>query len=229
MNKTFLNTVNDFHILFRISQPTPSEPFVTDAPTNKLRLELITEEFSELREAITSNQPVEVLDALCDLQYVLSGGILALGFMGVFNRRFNSYTGRSVEEVYQHIASRLVIRVTPNYVSKFGEAIVMLESALSETSSPEVLTALVSMQIELSVMVLELGFAPRFIAAFEEVHRSNMSKLWGDYERILAVDESLDLTFEKVAEDKYIAKRPDGKAIKSPSYSVANLKQFIKS
>lgn len=61
-------------------------------------------------------------------------------------------------------------------------------------------------------------------AAFLEVHRSNMSKLWTQKEK----DECLTKDHMEWTPrfDRWIAKR-DGKVIKSPSYSPADLKRFV--
>lgn len=70
---------------------------------------------------------------------------------------------------------------------------------------------------------VEAGFnADTIDQAFLEVHRSNMSKLWTDREK--AEYAGSDLTFEPRF-DKWIAKR-NGKVIKSPSYSPAQLEKF---
>ena len=44
----------------------------------KVRTEsfLLPEELNELKQAIEDNDLVEIADALCDLQYVLSGAVL---------------------------------------------------------------------------------------------------------------------------------------------------------
>jgi len=60
-------------------------------------------------------------------------------------------------------------------------------------------------------------------AAFLEVHRSNMSKLWTQAEKDAYKDGDLKWTPRF---DQWIAKR-DGKVIKSPSYSPADLKRFV--
>lgn len=50
-------------------------------PNNKafIRLQLIQEELSELAQGFANNDPVECLDALTDIQYVLDGTYLATG------------------------------------------------------------------------------------------------------------------------------------------------------
>lgn len=60
-------------------------------------------------------------------------------------------------------------------------------------------------------------------AAFLEVHRSNMSKLWTQAEKDAYKDGDMQWTPRF---DQWIAKR-DGKVIKSPSYSPADLKRFV--
>jgi predicted HAD superfamily Cof-like phosphohydrolase len=60
--------------------------------------------------------------------------------------------------------------------------------------------------------------------AFAEVHRSNMSKLWTAEEI-----ESLppDCRATRVDDQRFVVKRSDGKVIKSPSYSPANLRPIL--
>ena len=49
----------------------------------------MAEELDELKEAIAANDLVEVADALCDLQYVLSGAVLEFGMGEKFVELFN--------------------------------------------------------------------------------------------------------------------------------------------
>jgi predicted HAD superfamily Cof-like phosphohydrolase len=61
-------------------------------------------------------------------------------------------------------------------------------------------------------------------AAFAEIHRSNMSKLW-------SADEidciPADCRAVNVGDGRYIVRRNDGKIIKSPSYSPADLRGIV--
>ena len=72
------------------------------------------------------------------------------------------------------------------------------------------------------------GFSPEKITkGFAEVHRSNMSKLW-----TLAEVESFNhpaagYSVQHVGGGKYIVKNSEGKVIKSPSYSPAQLKEIV--
>ena len=52
-------------------------------------MSLIDEELQELKEAIEENDIVEIADALCDIQYVLSGAILEFGLGEKFPALFN--------------------------------------------------------------------------------------------------------------------------------------------
>lgn len=53
-----------------------------------LRLQLIQEELSELALALSQKRIVDVLDALVDLQYVISGTILTFGLQDKFDAAF---------------------------------------------------------------------------------------------------------------------------------------------
>lgn len=72
-----LNLVADFHRTFK--HPILSQPAIPAENRCKLRVALLAEELKELEVAIQNSDIVEVADALCDLQYVLSGAILEFG------------------------------------------------------------------------------------------------------------------------------------------------------
>lgn len=72
-----LNLVADFHRTFK--HPILENPAIPPEDRCKLRVALIAEELKELEVAILEKDIVEVADALCDIQYVLSGAILEFG------------------------------------------------------------------------------------------------------------------------------------------------------
>lgn len=69
------------------------------------------------------------------------------------------------------------------------------------------------------------GFTAHQIeATVYEIHRSNMSKLWSEDELGNVPGDS---RANHVGDGRYIVRRNDGKIIKSPSYSPANLQPII--
>lgn len=76
-----IDLVREFHEAF--GQPCAVEPDIDRPLVNLLRLRLIEEELVELADALNDGDPVAVLDALTDLQYVLDGAYLSLGFAHV--------------------------------------------------------------------------------------------------------------------------------------------------
>ncbi len=81
-----LNQVAEFHKTFK--HPILGTPQIPSEDRCKLRVELISEELKELAEAIANNDLVEVADALCDIQYVLSGAVLEFGLGDKFKTLF---------------------------------------------------------------------------------------------------------------------------------------------
>lgn len=81
-----LNQVAEFHKTFK--HPILEQPTIPDEKRCKLRVSLIAEELKELEEAIKDRNIVEVADALCDIQYVLSGAILEFGLADKFKALF---------------------------------------------------------------------------------------------------------------------------------------------
>ena len=81
-----LNQVAEFHKTFR--HPILKLPQIPSEDRCKLRVSLIAEELKELQKAIEDKDIVEIADALCDIQYVLSGAILEFGMGEKFRELF---------------------------------------------------------------------------------------------------------------------------------------------
>jgi predicted HAD superfamily Cof-like phosphohydrolase len=82
-----LNQVAEFHNTFK--HPVLPEPAIPSKERCQLRISLLAEELKELQQAVDDNNLVEVADALCDLQYVLSGAILEFGLAEKFKALFD--------------------------------------------------------------------------------------------------------------------------------------------
>lgn len=72
-----LNQVAAFHRTFQ--HPIEPQPTIPSEERCRLRVNLIAEELQELKQAIADKDLVEIADALCDIQYVLSGAVLEFG------------------------------------------------------------------------------------------------------------------------------------------------------
>ena len=82
-----LNQVAEFHRTF--NAPILETPQIPSKERCELRVSLLQEELNELKQAINDNDLVEIADALCDLQYVLSGAVLEFGLGEKFVELFN--------------------------------------------------------------------------------------------------------------------------------------------
>jgi predicted HAD superfamily Cof-like phosphohydrolase len=82
-----VKSVEEFHRLF--DHPVLSTPQIPSTERCALRIRLIQEELDELAEAMEKNDLVGVADALCDIQYVLSGAVLETGFAEKFKTLFD--------------------------------------------------------------------------------------------------------------------------------------------
>ena len=82
-----LNQVADFHRTF--NAPILETPQTPSEQRCELRVNLLQEELNELSQAIKDNDLVEIADALCDIQYVLSGAVLEFGLGEKFVELFN--------------------------------------------------------------------------------------------------------------------------------------------
>ena len=93
-------------------------------------------------------------------------------------------------------------------INLLAEELDELKEALEDGNMVEVLDALTDLQYVLDGAYLSFGLQDQKMAAFTEVHRSNMSKLGED--------------------GKPIRRESDGKVLKGPNYFKPDLVQFIK-
>ena len=124
-----LNGVARFHEVFKHAiDPSPTIPAQERC---NLRVDLLQEELNELKKAIEDQNITEVADALCDIQYVLSGAILEFGIGNKFADLFDevqrsnmskackteeeakntidSYALKGIESYYQHSDGKFLV------------------------------------------------------------------------------------------------------------------------
>ena len=85
--KSTLNLVKQFNKSFSVK--ANKNPGVLSEEEWTLKANLMTEELSEYIEACKKGDLVEVSDAIVDMQYILSGIIIAHGLENVFEDLFN--------------------------------------------------------------------------------------------------------------------------------------------
>jgi predicted HAD superfamily Cof-like phosphohydrolase len=96
MAKDTLTIVRDWHEAFDV--PVVDAPAIPETRA-QMRLAILEEEVAELRAAVEDGNLVEVLDALCDIQYVLDGTFLEFGL--------HSLKQAAMEEVHASNMSKL--------------------------------------------------------------------------------------------------------------------------
>jgi predicted HAD superfamily Cof-like phosphohydrolase len=97
-----LNQVAEFHRTFK--HPIEPQPVIPAAERCQLRVALLREELQELEDAIAANDLVEVADALCDIQYVLSGAVLEFGLGDQFRQLFDEVQRSNMSKTCQNQA-----------------------------------------------------------------------------------------------------------------------------
>ena len=120
-----LNQVAEFHRTF--NAPILENPQIPSAERCNLRIALLQEELNELKQAIEDQDIVEIADALCDLQYVLSGAVLEFGlgekFVDLFNevQRSNMSKACDTEEKAQETVEYYTSRGEEAYYEISGD------------------------------------------------------------------------------------------------------------
>jgi len=101
----YIEAVKEFHNKF--GHPIGKFGEEPDTSVTTLRFELLHEELGELATALIKKDGTEVVDALVDLQYVLSGTVVAFGLQDLFAESF--------EEVHASNMSKLGENGKPIY------------------------------------------------------------------------------------------------------------------
>jgi len=111
-----LNDVKKFHDTFDL--PVLSASTIPDAKRCALRINLIEEELEELKAAIAANDLVEVADAFCDIQYVLSGAILEFGLADKFKTLFDEVQRSNMSKTCK--SHEVAVKTQKHYQDKDG-------------------------------------------------------------------------------------------------------------
>lgn len=190
----YLPKVREFHQRFFVVR---SGGFHMATPQMaQLRHALIQEEFSEY---LNATSPIDRLDALCDLMYVVAGtaDVLSLQAGVIANIPLANAIGDLTSELLKH---PLCQQGLTRGLSKSYPAIELLGQQCSN-----------------------------FFAAFDEVHRSNMSKLWTTEQiQPLVRDADKDFFLVDSLKQLWVCRNKAGKVIKPPTYSPAQLEQYLK-
>ena len=124
-----LNQVAEFHRTFHA--PVLETPQIPSEARCKLRVSLLAEELDELREAIAEGDLIAVADALCDLQYVLSGAVLEFGlgerFKALFDEVQRSNMSKAcltITEAVATVAEYQAKGVSCHYIESDGKYLV---------------------------------------------------------------------------------------------------------
>lgn len=102
-----LKSLEKFHKAFKL--PYNKKLHEITYEDVKLRINLIQEELDELKKAAQVAHWEEVLDALCDLEYVLLGTVVQFGMQDVF------------QEAFEAVHKSNMTKIVPNYEEALKE------------------------------------------------------------------------------------------------------------
>lgn len=154
LHTTTLDKVREFHTIY--DQPIRTNRSLR-VPEKQLRLDLITEEVQELRDALAAQNYVEIFDALGDIDYVVQGAVLTFGLD----------------------LSRATGQVANGHeVSNLSYEVAYLADALVKEDLGEVERCLASISDTVHLAASSLGIDLNDV--IDIIHRSNLTKLGDD-------------------------------------------------
>ena len=219
--------VEEFHLAF--GHLVRSTPGMVESSLAELRYALLLEEWNEFKVASSKFDLVGVADALCDLQYVLSGSVITFGLDDNYGRLKHLMGGHQTKEWPPLDLAQFRIAMM------FVEALEPLKKAIAESDLEKIQSALDTFQAQIFRSVKAWGLGNVFEELFDEVHRSNMSKLCRTVAEARATvnmyrDRGIDS--EVYEQTPYWAVRQvggekDGKILKGINYSQPDLQSII--
>jgi predicted HAD superfamily Cof-like phosphohydrolase len=181
--------VKEFHTSFGAFVGTT--PQLPELKTRNLRKKILEEEFNEFYEAIEQNDLIEVADALADICYIACGTSISYGITPEKSYEFHSFTkpNNQGREYYLSIMKKVFAYYA------FAEALNDLNKIAE--SLQDILSTCSSVSDDFNIPLQKV---------FNEVHRSNMTKL----------DDNGKPIF-----------REDGKIMKSSNYEPPDIKKVL--
>jgi predicted HAD superfamily Cof-like phosphohydrolase len=209
--QTNFQMVNEFHRVFgHTSNTIPQLNILTENPKLiKFRISMILEEYNELKEAIKVVNFKESIDAICDMLYFIYGTYDAMGinFDKTTNYKFQEYEldgcNFNIFDIYEFDLEHHVeyIHKNINMLTKYANDTLITNQ---ESQLPMFLLHLTN--IERTCRTLGTLFGVSIDRCFEEVHRSNMTKLCKSEEEAIATVDSYKKLLE---EGKSAYKQPE--------------------
>lgn len=220
MKSTVIEMVKEFH-------ETYGHPVGPELPTQLRqyeRLTYINEEMNELLTAIINDDEVEVIDALGDLMYFVNGTLVEFGLSATPQAKLEQ-----INEILpgEDLGTDLML----GYMNLHAMTGQILACAIADADK-KCLAHLSLMHAFIVEMFKRMGID--YYPVLEEIHRSNMSKLWVDDEEVTAQclhEMGLNkdqVNFASHSSGRLVVTRVDnGKVLKGMDYSKPQLEQFV--
>ena len=198
------------------------------------RRELLKEEVNELMMAIKMDDPVEIMDALCDMRYIMIGTICRVGFL----------RDALVENLGQPMPPANALITTPYSANGYRKSPVDIKcwaliDLMDKTMKRKTLQFSTLLRPYAHLMSIAADLTDEnglFDVCFTEVHRSNLTKACTSLQeakRTVAYyrdekDTEAVIDGSMAINEVWIVRRKsDGKLLKSINYSPAKIDYYL--
>jgi len=192
----FVTRVTNFHKKF--SHPIAQKPIMILKDRFELRFDMLREENEEYIDASEENDLIEVADAIGDMLYILSGTMIEHGLIKEIKPieiLDNGDKIRSITLAESVDFFEIIRKANEEYIKSCER-----NDLIGVKNSIELLIKY------LTHLISEHNLSSKIELVFDEIHKSNMSKLGEDGKPIY---------------------REDGKILKGPNYFKPNIKDIL--
>jgi predicted HAD superfamily Cof-like phosphohydrolase len=194
-----LMQVRHFHKAYGLT--SNKKPTLPDDRVMQLRVNLVEDEVKEFEEGALKADLANVIKELCDIDYVAYGAAATYGFKDI-GRIHDRIVYRGLKGRGPHMPDDEAVAISILTLKMASQSFRNATATKDLEKIKEAITGILNATLLVGAL-FRVGLKPYF----EEVHRSNMTKLWPEEPRI-----------------RY---RADGKVEKPPTYSKADIKSIL--
>lgn len=248
---TAFDCVREFHNVMDhpCNNEFQNDVFLVNQRLADLRRDLVCEEISELLEAIHEKDFVEIADALADIRYVVVGAFLAFGIhvSDVMEEMENNFTKNKGGLYYykfyvdstekENIDLKNVPDIEPffdKWDEKFSTYHQMIRDSFYLQKLEIITQVLLALCVDMKKFSWDLGIDLDVV--FNEVHRSNMTKVCANEEEAVESVKQLKASgkcdtvgYKKSKCNKFflIYNEETGKALKSINFELPKIAEIL--
>lgn len=227
MNNNTIKLVEEFHKAF--DHPIANEKCLPNQERMMFRIDFLNEELDEIEKAFNDNNTTDLIDGICDFQYVLDGLVIESGLQEFIKRDIELHYYSPLVQPGSTICFSVN---TMDYISRIRKGLSDLISIYNAKEVSEFSFCILWIQNKLYDFAFSCNMEEKYQKLMEEVHRSNMSKACLNENEVEDTmkklsKENIETHYKKIGDYFVVYRSSDNKVMKSINYSKVDFSKIL--